>query len=152
MLLVKDSLSDEQRSFLREHRGMKLIILGGTNAVNSTVESQLGSYGEVSRISGANRAGTSLEIAKKFFPEATTAVIAYSHNFPDGLCGGPLANQINSPLILTRDNDAEATASYMKNKGIKTGYVLGGTSVLSDSLVRKLYAMRSSDKIKDFIK
>ena len=152
MLLVKDSLSDEQRSFLREHRGMKLIILGGTNAVNSTVESQLGSYGEVSRISGANRAGTSLEIAKKFFPEATTAVIAYSHNFPDGLCGGPLANQIKSPLILTRDNDADATASYMKSKGIKTGYVLGGTSVLSDSLVRKLYAMRSSDKIIDFNK
>lgn len=152
MLLVKDSLSDEQRSFLREHRGMKLIILGGTNAVNSTVESQLGGYGEVSRISGANRAGTSLEIAKKFFPEATTAVIAYSHNFPDGLCGGPLANQINSPLILTRDNDADATASYMKSKGIKTGYVLGGTSVLTDSLVRKLYAMRSSDKIIEFNK
>ena len=150
MLLVKDSLSDEQRSFLREHRGMKLIILGGTNAVNSIVESQLDSYGEVSRISGVNRAGTSLEIAKKFFPEATTAVIAYSHNFPDGLCGGPLANQINAPLILTRDNDANATASYLKSKGIKTGYVLGGTSVLSNSLVKKVYNMKSKDSIVEF--
>ena len=150
MLLVKDSISDEQRSFLREHRGMKLIILGGTSAVNTTVETQLNNYGEVSRIYGANRGETSLEIAKRFFPEATTAVIAYSHNFPDGLCGGPLAHQINAPLILTRDNDSEMTASYMKSKGIRKGYVLGGTAVLTDSLVRKLYGMRPSDKIIEF--
>ena len=152
MLLVKDSLSDEQRSFLREHRGMKLIILGGTSAVNTTVETQLNNYGDVSRIYGANRGETSLEIAKRFFPEADTAVIAYSHNFPDGLCGGPLAHRINAPLILTRDNDSEMTASYMKSKGIRKGYVLGGTAVLTDSLVRKLYGMRSSDKIIEFNK
>ncbi|MBQ1523345.1 MAG: cell wall-binding repeat-containing protein, partial [Erysipelotrichaceae bacterium] len=120
---------------------------GGNNAVKPVIESQLKSYGSVRRIMGANRAGTSIEIAKEFFPESKQAVVAYSHNFPDGLCGGPLAHQINAPLILTRDNDADATAAYLKSKGISNGYVLGGTSVLSDALVRKLYAMRSSDKI-----
>ena len=143
MLLVKDSLTDEQKEFLKEHKGMELIILGGTNAVNSTVETQLREYGKVSRIQGTNRAQTSLKIAEKFFPEAKSAVVAYSHNFPDGLCGGPLANQINSPLILTRDNDASAIAAFLKSKGISDGYVLGGTSVLSDSLVRKVFGLGS---------
>ena len=147
ILLVKDSLTNEQKKFLSRFSNKKLVILGGTNAVNSTVESQLRAYGTVSRVSGANRAATSLEIAKKFFPNATTAVIAYSHNFPDGLCGGPLAYQANAPLILTRDNDADATSSYLKSKGMDFGYVLGGKSVISDSLVKKLFGLKSSNQI-----
>ncbi|MBQ1341800.1 MAG: cell wall-binding repeat-containing protein [Erysipelotrichaceae bacterium] len=148
MLLVRDDgLTDQQREFLSENKGKEFIILGGNNAVKPVIESQLKSYGTVRRIQGANRAGTSIEIAKEFFPEAKQAVVAYSHEFPDGLCGGPLAHQINAPLILTRDNDADATASYLKSKGIKNGYVLGGTSRLTDSLVRKVYSMRFSDKI-----
>ena len=151
MLLVRDDgLTDQQRDFLSKNEGKEFIILGGNNAVEPIIESQLKSYGKVRRIQGANRAGTSIEIAKEFFPEAKQAVVAFSHEFPDGLCGGPLAHQINAPLILTRDNDADATASYLKSKGIKNGYVLGGTSRLTDSLVRKVYSMRSSDEIIEF--
>ncbi|MBQ3375935.1 MAG: cell wall-binding repeat-containing protein [Erysipelotrichaceae bacterium] len=151
ILLVKDDgLTNEQKAFLSQNKGKKFIILGGINAVKQVIENQLKSYGNVERIQGANRAATSIEIAKKFFPDATQAVIAYSHDFPDGLCGGPLANQINAPLLLTRDADADKTAAYLKSKGIKTGYVLGGTAKLTDALVKSEFEMRSSDKIIDF--
>ena len=150
MLVKDDGLTNEQKAFLSQNKGKKFIILGGINAVKQVIENQLKSYGNVERIQGANRAATSIEIAKKFFPDATQAVIAYSHDFPDGLCGGPLANQINAPLLLTRDADADKTAAYLKSKGIKTGYVLGGTAKLTDALVKSEFEMRSSDKIIDF--
>ena len=46
--------------------------------------------------------------------------------------------------------DADKTAAYLKSKGIKTGYVLGGTAKLTDALVKSEFEMRSSDKIIDF--
>ena len=151
ILLVKDAgLTDEQREFLGRNIGKEFIILGGTNAVNSTIESQLKSYGTVRRIRGDNRAKTSIEIAKEFFPEAQLAVVAYSHEFPDGLCGGPLAYQIDAPLLLTRDRNADDTAAYLRSKGINNGYVLGGTVRLQDSLVRKVFGLDSTDTIIEF--
>ena len=149
MLLVKDALSEEQKEFLTGQKGKNFIILGGPNAVSESLENEIMEYGNVERIQGSNRVATSLEIAERFFPEATISTIAYSHNFPDGLCGGPLANHIKAPLILTREEDADMTEEYLKSKGIMTGYILGGKSVLSDSLITKLFDI-GSDGIIDF--
>ncbi|MBQ1523237.1 MAG: cell wall-binding repeat-containing protein, partial [Erysipelotrichaceae bacterium] len=151
ILLVRDDgLTEEQREFLSRNSGKEFIILGGTNAVNTQIEAQLTSYGTVRRIAGDNRAKTSIEIAKEFFPDARIAVTAYSHDFPDGLCGGPLANRLKAPLLLTRDRNADDTAAYMKSRNIKDGYVLGGPVRLTDSLIRKVFGLDASDKIIEF--
>ncbi|MBE6115218.1 MAG: hypothetical protein E7187_00140 [Erysipelotrichaceae bacterium] len=151
ILLVRDDgLTVEQREFLSRNTGKEFIILGGTSAVTELIEKQLIDYGTVRRIRGANRAGTSIEIAKEFFTYADSAVVAYSHEFPDGLCGGPLANQIGAPLLLTRDENSDVTAAYMKSKDIHSGYVLGGPVRLTDTIVRKVFGLGSSDKIIEF--
>ena len=152
MLLVKDSLNDDQKAFLKEHKGMNLIILGGKNAVNSSVEKRLSSYGNVGRISGSNRAETSIMIGYNFFPNTSAAVIAYSHDFPDGLCGGPLAYRLGAPLILTRDADANASGDFIQNLRVDDGYILGGTSRLTDALVKKVFGVKSSTKINEIKK
>ena len=67
--------------------------------------------------------------------------MAYAANFPDGLCGGPLAAAMGGPLLLTANNDAHITAAYTEANGIRDGVVLGGPGLISDAAVRKVFAM-----------
>ena len=138
ILLVKDSLTDEQKEFLNENQGKKIYILGGTNAVNSTVEKQLKKYGEIERLEGSNRVATSIKVAEKFFPDAATAVLAFSHDFPDGLCGGALAYRLDGPVLLTRAENKTVTKDYIKNSSISSAAVMGGMTRLDDALVKDI--------------
>ncbi len=148
ILLVDDKLTDGQKAYLKQQSGCKYCIVGGTGAVTSSVEKSLKSYGSVSRLAGSNRFETSVMVAKKFFSDPTTAVLAYGYNFPDGLCAGPLAATINAPLILTATGDEAQAAAYAKEEGIKSGYVLGGSALINDKAVKKIFSMDSGDKIK----
>ncbi len=148
ILLVDDKLTSEQKAYLKQQSGCKYCIVGGTGAVTSSVEKSLKSYGTVSRLAGSNRFETSVMVAKKFFSDPTTAVLAYGYNFPDGLCAGPLAATINAPLILTATGDEAQAAAYAKEEGIKDGMVLGGSALINDKAVKKIFSMGSGDKIK----
>ena len=141
VLLVKDELNSRQKEFLENNPGKNIIILGGTNAVNSTVEKQLKNYGDVDRIAGATRFETSLLIAERFFPDADTAVIAYSHDFPDGLCGGPLGYRLSGPVILTRPRNASSAKSFIKKNGISSAVVMGGMARLDDSVIKNIMSV-----------
>ena len=138
ILLVKDGLTTAQKEFL-DCTSSRKIIIGGENAVSKRVESQLASYVEVSRLAGSTRYDTSVLVAKTFFAAPTQAVIAYGENFPDGLSGGPVANAIGAPLLLTRAGKEKAATDYISEFGISGGYVLGGTAVLPDKTVNKVF-------------
>ena len=107
----------------------------------------LKTYGATERIEGATRYYTSVNIAKKFFPDATSAVLAYADNFPDGLSGGPLAYSLNAPLILTMNGKQSVAVNYTKEMGIKSGMILGGPSLISDKIVRSVFQMNEGDTI-----
>ena len=47
--------------------------------------------------------------------------MAYAKKFPDGLCGGPLANALKASLILTAAKVETQASGYMKANGIKDG-------------------------------
>ena len=140
ILLVKTSLTDAQKNFLKDTTGKKIII-GGTAAVNANIENALKAYGTVERLAGNTRYETSVLVAKFFFRSPKQAVLAYAQNFPDGLCGGALAYQLNSPLILTATGKDAAAVSYAADNGIRAGYALGGTGLISDQILRKVFAM-----------
>ena len=65
MLLVDKNLTDSQRSFL-QGTSKEFVILGGTGAVSAEVEAELDAIGDVTRVKGASRYGTSVEIAKRY--------------------------------------------------------------------------------------
>ena len=147
ILLVKDALDKDQLSFLKSVKGKNIIILGGEKAVNAEIEKQLKQYGTVTTVAGANRFETSVKIAEKLFAKPKAAVLAFSNEFPDGLCGGPLGQLIEGPVILTRPDKAEIAREYLKKAGISDGIVLGGETRIDDETVRKLYGLNSSSVI-----
>ena len=146
ILLVKTSLTDAQKDFLKGTTGKKIII-GGTAAINTQIENALKEYGTVERIAGDTRYHTSVLVAQKFFAKPESMVLAYAKNFPDGLCGGPLACLMKVPLILVTTDESAAAANYAKSAGIQAGTVLGGEGLISDETLRKVLAMDENEQI-----
>ena len=46
---------------------------------------------------------------------------------------------MKAPLILTTKGRETAAAGYLVRRGIKEGYVLGGTSALIEETVKKVF-------------
>lgn len=142
ILFVKSSreLDADQKTVLQEFRDGKVYIIGGEKAIAAKCKTKIESYlgKRTERIAGENRYLTSVKVAEKFFEGATQAVIATGADFPDGLCGGPLAAAQNAPLILTMNGRVEA-AEYAGQTGITSGYVLGGTSAIANSTAKIIF-------------
>ena len=149
ILLVKpgSALSADQKAVVEAVEDGTIYIVGGTGAVDETMESELSALGTVERVFGTTRQETSVAIAEKFFADAKTVIVANARNFPDGLCGGPLAAAMNAPLILTTDGKTAAAESYVAAEGIISGIVLGGTGALADESVVEVFALESTDEI-----
>lgn len=144
MLLVGSSLNDDQIMFLKRNTDKWIYILGGTGAVSATVEKQIKDiYGSPARIEGKNRYETSELIAREFFQGCSGVAIAYGGNFPDGLCGGPLAGRLNAPLLLVDDTHYENAQKFVRDFHVDWGYAFGGTGVISDALFRKVLNEKS---------
>ena len=79
--------------------------------------------------------------AETFFENPKTAVLASAKNFPDGLCGGPLAMSKNAPLILTATGKESTAVTYAKANGIRVGAVLGGDGegLISDEATNRVF-------------
>lgn len=147
ILLVNNTLMDNQKQFLASLQSNKIYVIGGTAAVSEDLMEEVSGYGTTQRISGVNRYETSVNIAKAFFADTDSLVVAYGHKFPDGLCGGALASTVKAPLILTRDKNVEYAAAYAEEKNVNQGYILGGDILVSDETVRTIFGMLETDSI-----
>jgi putative cell wall-binding protein len=148
ILLVKGGLNDTQRDYLNTLPGNDYYLVGGTGVLPVALENELKSdFGAVERLGGADRYETSTKVAEKFFEKPEKAVVAYAMNYPDGLCGGTLAAYMNAPLLLVRDDKVAITEKYSKAAGIKSGVVLGGSTLVSDKSVRTIFEMEEADEI-----
>ncbi len=148
ILLVKNVIQPSQKEYVETTlKGKKFYLIGGTGAVNQDFETYFKGLGTVTRIAGATRYETSANVAKEFFPEPKAAVLAFGTNFPDGLCGGSVANAMGGPLLLATSGKADQAAAYAKANGIKTGAVLGGPTLINDAAVKTIFQMGANDKI-----
>jgi len=140
---VLETLTDTQLEFLESLDGNKLTIIGGTLAISEELEAKIEAVAEtdVERVFGGSREETSVEIAKRYFTEPTFALVAYSRKCPDGLCGGPLAYAKKAPLLLTNTRKEAVANTYITDNDIEAGYVLGGTTVVSDETAKLVFGM-----------
>ena len=142
ILLVNSTtgkLNDQQKEYLSGLNPGTFFILGGKNAIGDGLEQAFKAYGTVERIGGASRFETSTLIAEKFFSSPQSALLTYSHNFPDGLCGGPLAAAMNAPMLLAKTGSCTFAEAYTRANAITEGIVLGGPTLISDADAGKIF-------------
>ena len=123
---------DSQKAYLSTLSNTYCII-GGENAVSKTLENQIKSYGPVTRLAGKNRLETSVLVAQRYFADPDSAVIAYGWNYPDGLCGGALAH--------SNPKHYATAANYTASQGIRQGYVLGGSGLITDVAAGDIFSL-----------
>lgn len=137
-LTAKGSIDNKTLSEIKGIAPSKIYIVGGTGAVSIGIENTLkGVTSDITRLGGANRYETSLAIAKHFNLDTKNAVVALGTNFPDALSGSAIAIKNNAPVILVSKDVAKQKA-YLDSTSINKLYILGGTGVISDSLVNSL--------------
>jgi hypothetical protein len=135
ILLVDKSLSGTQKKYLEsvKERLGKIYLIGGSFAVSDGAASSLAAYRSTERVNGANRFATSEAVARKFFGSTVKAVVlAYGMNFPDGLCGGPLACAAGGPLLLMDTKNYRLAGTYISSRKPADLYVLGGQYVIPE--------------------
>ena len=139
ILLVRPgSLPSATRSELGRLAPQRIVILGGTSAVNEVVASQLQAYtaSPVQRRAGADRYETAVAISRASFAGGAGRVfIATGANFPDGLAGGPAAAVAGGPLLLVRDTSLpNSVRDELLRLGPGRVTILGGMSAVSESV------------------
>ncbi|MCH4198406.1 MAG: cell wall-binding repeat-containing protein [Clostridium tyrobutyricum] len=144
LLTSSNSLDNNTSSELSRLKVKNVYIIGGTGVVSSSVENAVKKMKiNVQRISGSDRYATSLEVAKKI-SKPEQIFIASGQGFADGLSISSYAASSGSPVLLINGNKlTNATLQYVKDNSSKM-YVVGGTGVVSDSIVKSLGAERIS--------
>ncbi|MCR5480226.1 MAG: leucine-rich repeat protein [Ruminococcus sp.] len=145
LLAAKDSLPRETTNALEKLGTKKVIILGGKGAVSEQVETTLKNQGiTTERYEGGTRFGTATAIAEKLNENPTDVFFVYYNGFPDALSASTAAALKNAPIIyLTTDGDMNAdTAAYLaklkKAGSVKNAYIIGGTGVITDNMLKKV--------------
>jgi putative cell wall-binding protein len=125
----------------------KIVILGGTTAVSTDVETRLGSFtsGSVVRIAGTDRYETSAALSASTFTAPVGIVyVGTGTAFADALAGGPAAGRSAVPILLV-EPDSIPTSVATELDRLKPGAigVLGGSSAVSDGVADQLRSFTS---------
>lgn len=118
------------------------VILGGSGAISATGEAAIKkSFKNVVRVSGSDRYETAAKLYHDFSDVFTGSGIsvATGKNFPDALAGGALSAKLHMPLLLLGDSVSSSQCSIVDTVEPDRVYVYGGTSAVSDALIKKLF-------------
>lgn len=146
LLTKKNSIPDETLKRLKNVS--KVYIIGLEAAVSKSVEDTLKSKGiSVERLGGANRNQTSYNVANKISKLKNITSVAITNGTKgeaDSISIASTAARDGMPVILTNGKSID-----YNTKNIKT-YAIGGTSVISNNLVKETNAERlgGSDRYK----
>ena len=146
LLATQTSLPDDTLNEIKRLKAKKVIILGGTGAIDSKVEKKLKENGlTTERIAGGSRFETATKIAEKLTEKnnnkkPTEIFFVYAFNFADALSASTVAAVKGAPVIYLKTTGSldKATSDYLASvKGsVKKAYVIGGTGVISDPMMK----------------
>lgn len=136
LLTDGSKLTPDTLGFLENPKIKNVIIVGGGQVVEEGLEDALKSNNmRVSRLSGANRSATSVEVADALFKGSKKAIIANGYSYVDALTAAPYAAKINAPILLV-DGTAlnPGTESYLMDSAIRQFTIVGGEKAVSKSV------------------
>lgn len=139
LLTEKTNLNSNALNELKRLGVKKVFIVGGTGVINENVQQQVISNGiEVERIEGKNRYETSAKVAEIIGMDKGIFV-ATGEGFADALGIGPIAANLQIPIVLTpKNNVSESTKNLLKKYNVSKSYVVGGTGVVSEEVSKQL--------------
>lgn len=152
-------LSEDALAFLKAKGIRHAMIVGGNQAVPSSVEAQIESVGvSHDRYFGSTRYETSVKIAERassLFNNSSVlglngSIFATGKNFPDALAAGPVAGHSRSFVLLV-DDDNDAAVQYarkwtegygsrpdMQDMVPTAAYIAGGVNAVGESTANSL--------------
>ena len=140
VMLVKDTLTDDQRSYLSQMgSNLKIYIIGGTNAVSEELKNTLFDYGTVVRISGTNRFETSVNVVQKFFNKPDYLFLIYNDSYADGFSAIPLIISEKSPMLLIPQSGTEFAVEYATFNNIRNGMIIGSEKFITNDMVSDIF-------------
>ena len=101
---------------------------------------------DIHRLAGDSRIGTAVEISRRGFPSgAGTAVVAAAQDFPDVLCGVPLAHALKAPVLLSNAATLDPVlAEELQRLNVTKVIILGGTSAISPEVENAIKALTNA--------
>ena len=115
-----------------------------SSTVHATANSSSSNSSKIpsARIAGQTMYGTSAEVARSGWTNSYYAIIASGENFPDALCGAPLAKKYNAPILLTAKNSLdEQSKNQLSRLNVKYVYIIGGPGVISSNVEQEIIRM-----------
>ncbi|NMM64078.1 cell wall-binding repeat-containing protein [Clostridium sp. P21] len=112
-----------------------------TTTVNSNKPS-------ITRLAGSDRYETCNAIVNNGWSQSDYAILVNSDMFADAITASPLAKKLNNaPILLTEGNSLTAsTKDQLQKLKVKNVYIIGGTGVISNSIVNTLNSMNITVK------
>ncbi len=133
-------LSRDQINAIREIDSIvDIVIVGGSNSVSKSIEDEFDDF-YVTRIAGSDRYDTSAKIASwelRNGMSLNTVAVASGQTFPDALAGSALCGSQDGVLLLTKPDGSKSALSVLEGKSVSKGYILGGTSSVSNAVMQR---------------
>jgi putative cell wall-binding protein/Tol biopolymer transport system component len=153
LLVAKDAVPAPVAAELHRLLPMKIIILGGTSAIEDSVQVALSAFAPtVTRIGGADRFEVSVAVSSSVFGQSGTTIdvayVASGTTFPDALSGSAAAGYIGAPVLLvTKDTVPTLVAAELGRLRPNSIVVLGGASAISESVMATLSRIAPTSRI-----
>ena len=79
------------------------------------------------RVAGADRINTAVEVSKKYYESADTVIVANYEKFADSLSASALSKALKAPILLVKKDQLDSVvAQEIKRLGAKNVIVIGG--------------------------
>lgn len=124
------------KEYLSSHRASVYTVGGAASKATPGLPRQR-------RILGANRYATAVNVAKRFFPEPGSVVIASGAEYVDALLAGAYGGRVHAPVLLVRrDSIPLVVADYIgtHRRDMRDSVLVGGASRVSTATFDTLTA------------
>lgn len=127
---------------LRRTQPARIRLIGGEQVISEAVKREIQQIvpgATIERIAGRDRYGTSLEVARKFWPgTASRAYYATGQDWPDALSAGWAAGAQHAPLLLVRGTCTPGALQQQTTRlRPNTALIVGGPNVVADNAVER---------------
>jgi len=155
LLTAASSLPEGTKGEIKRLGAKNAIIVGGVTVVNDNILKELKALGvtNVERIGGTDRYDTSLEIAKyidKNCYDVNKVVISNGIGQADALSIASVAGRDKMAIVLVeKDKVPTKVYSWLQGEALQNAYIIGGTTVVADSVLNKVNGITSENITKN---